>query len=54
MAVRVRAGGEFNIDIQHHWCWLKWWDSFHCSLVSPVEPHKCPERAYAYNHSRST
>jgi len=22
-AVRVRAGVEFDIDIQHHWCWLK-------------------------------
>ena len=51
-AVRVRA--EFDIDIQHHWCWLKWWDSFHCLLVSPVEPHKCPERAYAHNDGRST
>ena len=50
-AVRVRA--EFDVDIEHDWSLLKWWDSFHCSLVSAVEPHKCPERAYAYDYGRA-
>ena len=58
MAVRVRA--EFDIDIQHHWCWLrhwcwlKWCDSLHCSLMPVVEPRECSERAYAYDHGRAT
>jgi hypothetical protein len=55
--VRGRADVEFDIDIHHwcglKWCWLKWWDSLRCSPVPVVEPHKCPERAYAYNHRRS-
>jgi hypothetical protein len=52
-AVRVRAGVEFDIDIQHHWCWLKWWDSFYCSLLSAVEPCECPERAQACEENYS-
>ena len=54
-AVRVRAGVEFDIDIQHHWCWLKWrwlkwWDSLRCSPVPVVEPRERCERAYGYEH----
>jgi hypothetical protein len=49
-AVRVRAGVEFDIDIQHRRCWLKWRDSLRCSPVPVVEPHECPERAYGYEH----
>src|SRR5262249_18055073 len=55
----VRIGTEFDIDIQHHWCWLnhwrwlKWWDSFRCSLLSAVEPHECGERAQADDPSRA-
>src|SRR5262249_42858106 len=49
-AVRVRAVVEFDIDIQHHWCWLKWRDSWHCSPVPVVEPRECSERAYGYEH----
>ena len=50
--VRVRA--EFDIDIQHHWCWLKWWDSLRCSPVPVVEPRERCEHAYAYDHGRAT
>jgi hypothetical protein len=56
----VRA--EFDIDIQHHWCWLrwrwlkwrwlKWWDSLRCSPVPVVEPRERCEHAYAYDPSR--
>jgi hypothetical protein len=51
-AVRVR--GEFDIDIQHHWCWLKWRDSLRCPLMPDVEPCECSECAYAYDHGRAT
>ena len=53
MAVRVRIGTEFDIDIQHHWCWLKWRDSWRCPPMPDVEPRECPECAYAYNHGRA-
>src|SRR6516164_8130672 len=58
-AVRVRAGVEFDIDIQHHWCWLKWrwlkwWDNLRCSPVPVVEPLERCERADADDHGRAS
>jgi hypothetical protein len=55
--VRVPIGVEFDIDIHHHWCglkwcWLKWRDSLRCSLMPAVKPRECCERAQDHGQSR--